>query len=47
MERQFDAVQYMRQQRYAISVKLSNMTKDEIIEYVKKRESESQIRPSA
>jgi hypothetical protein len=46
-EKQFDAVNYMRQQRDNLSKKLSKMTKAEILEYFKKRKSETTIKPSA
>ena len=47
IDKQFDAVKFMRQQREKISEKLSKMTKSEIIEYFKKRKLESQTKPSA
>ena len=47
IEKQFDAVNYMRQQREKLSDKLSKMTKAEIVEYFKKKKSESQIKPCA
>lgn len=47
IEKTFDAVKYMRQQRDKISEKLSKMTKTEIIEYFKRRERETTIKPSA
>jgi uncharacterized protein YwgA len=46
-EKQFDAVNFMRQQRDKLSEKLSKMTKAEIIEYFKKRETETTIKPCA
>ena len=46
-KKQFDAVKYMRQQREKLSDKLSKMTKAEIVEYFKKKKSESQIKPCA
>jgi hypothetical protein len=46
-EKQFDAVKFMRQQRDKLSEKLSKMTKAEIIEYFKKRKTETSIRPCA
>ena len=45
--KQFDAVGFMRQQRDKLSEKLSKMTKAEIIEYFKKRKTESTIKPCA
>jgi hypothetical protein len=43
----FDAVAFMRQQRVALSAKLSKMSKAEIVAYFKKRQLESLIKPSA
>lgn len=45
----FDAVGFMREQRKIISEKLSNMTRDEIVDYFKKQEESAKvrIRPSA
>ena len=47
IDKQFDAVKFMRQQREKISERLSKMTKSEIVEYFKKRKFESQIKPNA
>ena len=47
IEKQFDAVAYMRQQRDKLSKKLSEMTKTEIVEYFRKKKLESQIKPCA
>ena len=47
IDKQFDAVRFMRQQREKISEKLSKMTKSEIVEYFKKRKLDSQIKPGA
>lgn len=44
-EKTFDSVKYMRQQREKLSEKLSKMTKNEIVEYFKKRKFESNINP--
>ena len=46
-DKQFDAVNYMRQQRDKLSEKLSKMTKKEILEYFKKRNLETTVKPSA
>jgi hypothetical protein len=46
-EKTFDAVNFMRQQRDKLSVKLSKMTKEEIIEYFQKRKKETTIKPCA
>ena len=45
IEKQFDAVKYMRQQRDKLSEKLSRMTKAEIVEYFNRRKSETTIKP--
>ena len=45
-EKQFDAVNFMRQQRNKLSEKLSKMTKVEILEYFKNREKKTTIKPS-
>ena len=47
IEKQFDAVKFMRQQRDKMSEKLSKMTKTEIIEYFKRRKKEATIKPCA
>ena len=47
IEKQFDAVKFMRQQRDRLSDKLSKMTKDEIIEYFKRRKVETSVKPCA
>ena len=47
IEKQFDAVKFMRQQRDKLSDKLSRMTKTEIIEYFSRRKGETAIKPSA
>lgn len=46
-EKTFDAVKFMRQQRDKLSEKLSKMTKEEILEYFRKRETQTTIKPSA
>jgi hypothetical protein len=46
-EKTFDAVKFMRQQRDKLSEKLSKMTKEEILEYFKKRKTQTTIKPSA
>lgn len=43
----FDAVKFMRQQRDKLSQKLSKMTKEEILEYFKKRQTQLTIKPCA
>ncbi len=44
-EKTFDAVNFMRQQRDLLSEKLSKMTKEEILEYFKKRKTQTTIKP--
>jgi hypothetical protein len=43
----FDAVKFMRQQRDKLSEKLSKMTKEEILEYLKKRKTQTTTKPCA
>jgi hypothetical protein len=47
IEKTFDSVKFMRQQRDNLSEKLSMMTKEEILEYFKKRKTQITIKPSA
>jgi len=44
-EKTFDAVKFMREQRDKLSEKLSKMTKEEILEYFKKRKTQTTIKP--
>ncbi len=46
-EKQFDAVKFMRLQREQLSELLSKMTKEEILEYFKRKKNETTIKPSA
>jgi hypothetical protein len=46
-EKQFDAVNFMRQQRDKLSEKLSKMTKEEILEYFNHSKTETTIKPCA
>lgn len=46
-KKDFDAVEFMRQQRDKLSEILSKMSKEEILEYLKQRQSELHIKPSA
>jgi hypothetical protein len=46
-EKTFDAVKFMRQQRDKLSEKLAKMTKEEILEYFRKRKTQTSIKPSA
>jgi hypothetical protein len=43
----FDAVKFMREQRDKLSEKLSKMSKEEIVEYFRKKKLESSTKPSA
>ena len=47
IEKTFDAVKFMRQQRDKLSDKLAQMTKEEILEYFKKRKTQTTIKPCA
>jgi len=47
IEKQFDAVNFMRQQRNKLSEKLSKMTKSEILQYFTKHKTETTTKPSA
>ena len=46
-EKTFDAVKFMRQQRDILSDKLSKMTKEEVLEYFRKRKTQMTIKPCA
>jgi hypothetical protein len=45
IEKKFDAVKFMRQQRDRLSKKLSEMTKAEIVEYFSNRKLKSPVKP--
>jgi hypothetical protein len=47
IEKTFDTVKFMREQRNKLSEKLSQMTKKEVVEYFKMKKFESSIKPSA
>jgi hypothetical protein len=47
IEKTFDTVQFMRQQRDKLSKELSKMTKEEILEYFQKSSSLTKIKPCA
>ena len=47
IEKQFDAVKFMRQRCDELSEKLSKMSKAEIIEFFKKRKTETTVKPCA
>ncbi len=46
-KKEFDAIEFMREQRRKLSEKLSEMTKSEIVEYFKRKRIEQEIKPSA
>jgi hypothetical protein len=46
-EQTFDAVNFMREQRKRLSEILSTMSREEIIEYFKKKKLENSIKPCA
>jgi len=46
-KKEFDAVEYMREQRDSLSEKLSNMTKSEIVEYFRKKRLRKGVKPCA
>ena len=46
-EKTFDAVKFMRQQRDKLSDKLAKMTKEEILDYFRKRKTQTTIKPCA
>jgi hypothetical protein len=47
VEKKFDAVKFMRQQRDKLSEKLSRMSKEEIVEYFRKKDIKTAVRPGA
>lgn len=47
IKKTFDAVKYMREQRQKLSEQLSKMTKEEIVEYFRRRKVQNTVRPSA
>jgi len=46
-EKTFDAVKFMREQREELSEMLSKMTKEEIVEYFRRKALESLVKPAA
>ena len=46
-DKKFDAVKYMREQRQKLSEQLLKMTKQEVIEYFRRKKSENTVKPSA
>ena len=47
IEKTFDVVKFMRQQRDKLSKKLSKMTKEEILEYFKNSKTQTTVKPGA
>ncbi|MDP2721385.1 MAG: hypothetical protein Q8O72_01395 [Bacteroidales bacterium] len=47
VNKSFDAVKFMREQREKLSEKLSKMTNEEIIQYFSKKKLESSTKPGA
>jgi len=46
-DKKFDAIKYMREQRKQLSEKLIGMTKEEVVEYFRKKRLENTVKPSA
>lgn len=46
-KKDFDAVKFMRENREKLSIKLSEMTVQEIVEYFKKKKNSSTVKPCA
>jgi hypothetical protein len=47
INKKFDAVKYMREQRQKLSKKLTKMSDKEIIEYFRRKNNENTVKPSA
>ena len=47
IDKKFDAVKYMREQRQKLTEKLSKMTKQEIVDYFKKQKLKNSVKPCA
>ena len=47
IDKKFDAVKYMREQRQKLTEKLSKMTKQEIVDYFKKQKLNNTVKPCA
>ena len=47
IDKKFDAVKFMREQRDKLSYKLSRMSKEEIVDYFKRKKVENSTKPSA
>lgn len=46
-DKKFDAVKYMREQREKLSEQLSKMTKEEIIDYFRRKKLQNTVKPGA
>ncbi len=46
-DKKFDAVKYTLEQRQQLSEKLIGMTKEEVVEYFRKKRLENTVKPSA
>ena len=47
IDKKFDAVKYMREERQKLTEKLSKMTTKEIVEYFKKQRLKNTVKPCA
>jgi response regulator of citrate/malate metabolism len=47
IDKTFDAVKFMREQRDRLSKKLSKMTKEEIVDYFNNKKNENSTKPGA
>jgi hypothetical protein len=47
VDKKFDAVKFMRRQRDKLSEKLCRMSKEEIVDYFRKKNTKTAVRPSA
>lgn len=44
-EKKFDAVKYMREQRQKLSEQLCKMTKEEVVEYFRRKKLQNTVKP--
>lgn len=47
INKSFDAVKYMREEREKLSEKLSKMTNEEILDYFRQKKHQNAVKPSA
>lgn len=47
IDKKFDSVKYMREQRQKLSEKLATMTKEEIVEYFRRKRLDNTVKPLA